>query len=101
MRDGLHFVQAEPRIVIFEHRSAAYFKYVSTGAQNIALRRPEWAEWRPSRVAAFDSAGRLWQGARPDAAGTLDFARGPYHQDTEFYTRPPRPGKMRTFHGKA
>jgi hypothetical protein len=26
--------------VIFEHRSGAYFEYVSTGAQNIAPRRP-------------------------------------------------------------
>jgi hypothetical protein len=26
--------------VIFEHRSGAYVKYVSTGAQKIALRRP-------------------------------------------------------------
>ncbi|EHJ60168.1 MULTISPECIES: hypothetical protein [Novosphingobium] len=34
--------------------------------------------------AAFDSAGRLWQGARPDAAGMLDFARLSHHQDTEF-----------------
>jgi len=26
--------------VIFEHRSAAYIKYVSTGAQKVAPRRP-------------------------------------------------------------
>src|SRR5690606_6786250 len=41
-----HSVQAEAKRVIFEHRSAAYFRYVSTGAQKIALCRPAWAEWR-------------------------------------------------------
>jgi hypothetical protein len=33
---------------------------------------------------AFDSGCGLWQGARPDVAGTLDFAGRPSHQDTEF-----------------
>ncbi len=28
---------------ILEHRSAAYFQYVSTGAQQIAFRSPAWA----------------------------------------------------------
>ena len=35
--------QAEPKSVMCEHRSAAYFRYVSTDAQHIALCRPAWA----------------------------------------------------------
>jgi hypothetical protein len=30
--------------------------------------------------AAFDSARRLWQGARPDAIWALDFGAWDYHQ---------------------
>jgi hypothetical protein len=47
--------QVEPKSGVFEHRSAAYFRYVSTGAQNIALCRPAWAECR----SALEEAGRV------------------------------------------
>src|SRR3954467_11780459 len=45
-RADRHSVQVEPKMVIFEHRSAAYFRYVSTEAQEIAICRPAWAECR-------------------------------------------------------
>jgi hypothetical protein len=49
--------------------------------------------------AAFDSARRFWQGARPDDEAALDFGVRDYHQlHGNFSSRPPA-GSVRTVHG--
>ena len=50
-------------MVIFEHRSGAYIKYVSTGAQKSAICRPPWRISMSQQVpcvsnSTFDSASR-------------------------------------------
>jgi hypothetical protein len=56
--------QAESKMVIFEYRSGAYLKYVSTGTQEIAICRPVSSGFQTISQIGFQFGSTLEASAR-------------------------------------